>query len=161
MKNLRRVVAMGTLLLSFFSAFSAAAQHSPTIINLKIIHNGRELPCPAEINVSFGGRSLRIPVREGKFEAPPELVVAQRVTLETDIGSSHIRLVHLNGEDFTQEDWTLRLAERANDDYYDWPGPKAADIPTTCMLEFESIHSDPGRVLFEQHCRSKKKQTGS
>ena len=125
-------------------------------VNLKVIHNGRERPAPAEIKVSFGGRSLRIPVREGKFEVPSELVVAQRVTLETDVAGTHIRLVHVNGKDFTQEDWTLRLAERADDDYYAWPGPKGADIPTTCMLELESVHSDPGRVLFEQHCRSKK-----
>jgi hypothetical protein len=142
------------LLLSFLQS---AAQQRPAIVNLTIIHNGRQRPAPAEIRVSFGGHSLRVPVREGKFEAPPELVAAQSVTLETDVEGSHIRLIHVNGKDFTQEDWTLRLAERANDDYYDWPGPKGANIPTTCMLEFELVHTDPGRVLFEQHCRSKKK----
>jgi hypothetical protein len=149
---------MGMLLLSFLPA---AAQQPPAIVNLKVIHNGRVRPAPAEIKVRFGGHSLRIPVREGKFEAPPELVSAQRVTLETDVAGSHIRLIHVNGKDFTQEDWTLRLAERINDDYYDWPGPKGADIPTTCMLEFDSVHSDPGRVLFEQHCRSKKSKPAS
>jgi len=158
MKNLARFGTIGMLLLSLVQS---AAQQPPTIVNLKVIHNGRQTLAPAEIKVSFAGHSLRIPVREGKFEVPPEIVAAQRVTLETDVAGSHIRLLHVNGKDFAQEDWTLRLAEQANENYYDWPGPKGADIPTTCMLEFESAHSDPGRVLFEQHCRSKKNKPAS
>jgi len=130
-------------------------------VNVKVIHNGQEKPAPVEIVVTFEGHSLRIPVRKGRFEAPPQLIAAQKVTLETDTEGSHIRLVHLNGKDFTAESWTLRLAERANEDYYDWPGPKEGDIPSTCMLEFDSAHSDPARVLFEQHCRSKTKETGN
>jgi hypothetical protein len=154
MTLLIRFGAKGMLLLSFVQS---ATQKQPTIVNLTVIHNGRQRPAPAEITVSFGAHSLRIPVQEGKFETPPEVVAARRVTLEADVEGSHIRLIHVTGEDFTQEDWTLRLAERANDDYYDWPGPKRADISTTCMLEFESAHTDPGRILFQEHCRSKKK----
>ncbi|MGO8788741.1 MAG: hypothetical protein ACLQVL_15350 [Terriglobia bacterium] len=77
--------------------------------------------------------------------------------METDLDGSHLRLTKVTGADFTEGNWTLRLAERANDAYYEWPGPKAANIPATCMLEFDSGHEDPARVLFEQHCRSKKK----
>lgn len=148
-----KIVSAFALVLSFLPT---AAQQPPAIVNLKVIHDGRVTPAPAEIKVTFGGHSLRIPVQQGKFEAPPEVVSARRVTLETDIAGTHIRLIHVNGKDFTEEEWTLRLAEHINDDYYDWPGPKEADISTTCMLELESVHSEPGRVLFEQHCRSKK-----
>ena len=100
---------------------------------------------------------MRIPVRKGKFEVQPEVVAARLVTFETDVEGDHIRLTHITGTDFTEEDWTLCLAERANDEYYDWPGPKRADIRASCILEFESIHTHSGRVHFEQNCRSKKK----
>jgi hypothetical protein len=156
MKNLARFGAMVVL-----SVCQSQAQQPPVIVNLKVIHNGRAKGTPTEIKVSFGGHSLRIPVREGRFEAPPQLVAAQKVILETDVVGSHIRLLHINSNDFSSEDWTLRLSERVNDDYYDWPGPKGADIPTTCMVEFDSVHSDPGRVLFEEHCRTKKNKPAS
>jgi len=132
-------------------------QKHPVNVRITVIHNGRQIAPPAEINVSFGGHSLKIPVREGKFEVPPELMAARRVGLDADVGGDHIRFTHLTGMDFTDQDWTLRLAERADEDYYDWPGPKGADIPTTCMLEFESPNQDPARGHFEEHCRSKKK----
>jgi hypothetical protein len=128
----------------------------PTTVHLKVLHNGHQVAAPTMIKVTFDGHTLRIPVRDGKFVAPPDLFAAQRVTLETDVGGSHIRFIHVTGWTFTYEDWTLRLAEHINADYYEWRGPKGADIPSSCMLEFESVHADPGKVLFEQNCRSKK-----
>jgi hypothetical protein len=144
---------MGMLLLSFLQS---PAQQLPTTVQIRVIHNGRQCSAPAEITASFGGHSLRIPVREGKFEAPPELVAAQSVTVETDVKDSHIRLTKIAGADFAGS-WTLRLAERADDDYYEWPGPKGANIAASCMLELDNGHEDPARVRFEEHCRSKKK----
>jgi hypothetical protein len=134
----------------------AEAQHRPTTVHITVIHNGHRRPAPAEITASFAGRSLRMPVRDNKFEAPPDLVAAQSVTVETDVGGSHIRLTNITGADFAGS-WTLRLAEHANDDYYDWPGPKGANIAASCMLELDNGHEDPARVLSEEHCRSKKK----
>jgi Gram-negative bacterial TonB protein C-terminal len=150
-------VRAGVLLL--LSLLPSAAQQS-AIVNLKIIHNGRPRPVPDHINLSFDDHSLEIPVQKGKFEVPPEFVAAPRVTFETDVEGSHIRLSDIAGADFTDEDWTVRLAERANDDYYAWRGPKTARIPSTCMLYLESIHEEPGRVYFEEHCRSKKESAG-
>lgn len=143
---------MGILLLSFLQS---PAQQRPTTVHITVIHSGHQRPAPAEITACFGGHTLRIPVREDRFEAPPELVAAQSVTVETDVEDSHIRLTKLAGADFTGS-WTLRLAERANDDYYDWPGPRGANIAASCMLELDNGHEDPARVRFEQHCRSKK-----
>ncbi|MGA7907268.1 MAG: hypothetical protein WCA16_07655 [Candidatus Sulfotelmatobacter sp.] len=97
-----------------------------------------------------------MPVRDDKFEAPPEVVAAQSVTVETDVQDSHIRLTKIAGAEFAGS-WTLRLAERADDDYYEWPGPKGATIAASCMLELDNGHEDPARVRFEENCRSKKK----
>jgi hypothetical protein len=129
----------------------------PITVHLKVLHNGRQVAAPTMIKVTFDGHTFLLPVRDGKFEASPELFAAKSVILETDVGGSHIRFVHVTGGDFTFEDWTLRLAEQVNADYYDWRGPKGADIPSSCMLEFQSVHADPGKGLFEQHCRSKRK----
>ncbi len=153
MKNLTRIGAMGMLLVSFLHA---AAQQQSRTVHLTVIHDGRPRPAPHQIKLSFGDHSLRIPVREGKFEVPAEFVAARRVTFETDVEDSHIRLTKIAGADFTEENWTLRLAERADDDY-EWPGPKGANIPASCMLEFDSANEEPERGHFEEHCRSKKK----
>jgi hypothetical protein len=158
MKNLTRFGAMGMLLLSLVQS---AGQQGPTIVNLTVIHNGRKRPAPAEIRASFGAHSLRIPLRDGRFEVPPELTAAPRVTLDTYAEGDHIRITHITGTDFTQEDWTLVLADRAYDDEYQWAVPKGASVRASCMLAFESVHTDPGRVLYERHCRSKNKQGSS
>jgi hypothetical protein len=55
----------------------------PTIVDVKVIHNGHNRPAP---------RAILIPVRNGKYEAPAEFMAAKSVTLETDVEGSHIRL---------------------------------------------------------------------
>jgi len=94
-------------------------------------------------------------LREGKFEDSPEVVAARSVTLGAGVEDSHIRLTKTAGADFAGS-WTPRLAERADDDYYEWPGPKGANIAASCMLELGNGHGDPARGRFERHCRSKK-----
>jgi hypothetical protein len=153
MKNLVTIGAMAALSFSFFHM----AGQARNAVRLVVIHNGRQRPAPAEIKVRFQGHSLRIPVRGGKFEAPAALIAASRVIFETDVEESHIRLTKITGADFTEGKWTLRLAEHFNEDYYDWPGPKDANIPASCILEFDSGRQDPARGLFEEHCRRKKK----
>jgi hypothetical protein len=154
MKKLTIFGAMGILLLS---SLPSAAQQRSTTVHLRVMHDGHERPAPDHITLSFGDHSLRIPIREGKFEIPPEFVVAHKVTLATDVDGDRIRLSSITGEDFTQEDWTLLLADRAYDGDYQWAVPKGTNVRASCMMVFDSVHSDPGRVLIEQHCRSKNK----
>jgi len=145
--------AVGTLLLT--SLQSGSLQKLATV-NLTVIQDGHKRPAPNRIKLSFGDHSLQVPVQEGRFQVPPEFVAARKVILETEVGESHIRLTKIAGADFTAKHWMLRLSESINDDY-EWPGPKEADIPASCMLEFDSGHEDSARVLFEQHCRTRKK----
>lgn len=152
MNELWRIGGLGALLLSSFASTVRPKEHA---VNLVVIKDGHQMLAPAEIKATFDNRVVRLPLHEGKFEAPPELILASKVVLEMDVRKSHIRLTNMNGGDFTGGKWTLRLAERANDDYYEWPGPKDADISSSCMLELDSGHEDPARVLFLQHCRSK------
>ena len=133
------------------------AQQRPRRVHINVIHDGHGMPTPAEITVGFAGHSLRIAVRGGEFEIPLELLGAKDVTVEIDVDDSHIRVTKLAGTDFSGR-WTLRLAEHADDDYYDWPGPKEANIATSCMLELDNGHEDPARIRFEQGCRSQKKK---
>lgn len=158
MKNLTTLGIMGMLLLP--PLLSSPALPRSTTVHIAVIHNGRPCPAPAEITASFAGRSLRIPVRNDSFEVPPELLAAQGVTVETDVEGSHIRLTKMSGADFAGS-WTLRLAERADDDYYEWPGPKGANIAASCMLDLDNGHEDPARVRYEEHCRSKENKRAS
>ncbi len=147
-------MSVGILGLLLLPQFQLTAQEKPTVINLTVIHNSHQRPAPAEIKVTFDGLSMKIPLRHGTFEVPQQLIAAQNVTFETGVEGSHIRITKLAGADFAEGNWTLRLAERSNDDYA-WPGPKGVNISTTCMLEFDSGHEDPARGRFVQNCRSK------
>lgn len=153
MNNLARFGVMGMLLLSFLQLL---AQQKSSSVHITVIHNGYQCSAPAEITASFGGHTLRMPIRDDKFEAPLEVVTARSVTVEADVQDMHIRITKVAGADFAGN-WTLRLAEHADDEYYEWPGPKRADIAESCMLELDDGHEDPARVRFEEHCRSKKR----
>jgi hypothetical protein len=154
MKGLTQLLAAGALLLALPAW---AAQQEPVVVTFKVIHNGRTRPAPKHIRLSLNGHSLEMPIRNGKFQVPPEFLAARKVIFETDVDGSHIRLPDISGSDFTDEEWTLHLAERANNKYYQWPGSKKAYIPSTCMLQFDSVHEEPGRIYFEEHCRDKEK----
>jgi hypothetical protein len=100
---------------------------------------------------------VQILVRNGKFEVPPEAIGADKITFVTDVGDDHIQISKLSGKVLVMENWTLLLAERRYGDDYQWAVPKAAKISASCMLVFDSVHADPGTVVFDPHCRSRRK----
>ena len=152
MKRSLRLTAAAMLLFCFLQS---NAEQQPRTVHITVIHNGHEVPAPTEIVIVRGGHTLRVPIRKGKFEVPAEISAAQYVIVRMDVEHSHIRLTKIAGTDFSGR-WTLRLAEHADDEYYEWPGPKEADIAASCMLELDNGHEDPGRIRFEQNCRKPK-----
>ncbi len=145
---------LGMLLVLFIVP---ALSEQRIIVHLTVIHDGRKCPGPDRIKLSLRGHSATIPVRDGVFLVPPQFANADSVMVETDIEGDHIRVSQLPTVVFEYEQWILRMAERVDGDYYEWSGPTRADIPTTCILECESIHHDPGIEYFKLHCRSKNK----
>src|SRR5258708_7373568 len=116
---------LGVLLLSFLLA---AAHEGAMVVKLTVKHDGQEKPAPDHITLSFDDHSLQIPVRDGKFEVPPEVVGAHKVAFAADLGDDHVRVTGISGEKFARESWTLLLAERAYVGDYQWVVPKDADI---------------------------------
>jgi hypothetical protein len=130
----------------------------PVTIELSVVRNGRLRPGPAFVIVTFGERSLRLTVTNGKFQAPPEVFNQSGVVVEMDLDDTHIRISDEPGWVFTVESWTLRIAERFDSVYYNFPGPRnAVSIPESCLLGLESLYLEPGRERFVRNCRSKLK----
>jgi hypothetical protein len=151
------LLKISTILLT--SLLFQGALPGSTTVNFKIIENGKEKPEPREIRLKFGKRCVRVPLRDGRFAVSGDVLTTQSpITLEIDnVEGSEIRLRGLHGPDLTGQ-WTLRMSDRIDADYYDWPGPKKADIPRTCMLELDSGTEDPARVLFGQDCRKRRRR---
>ncbi|MEW6364476.1 MAG: hypothetical protein AB1714_07540 [Acidobacteriota bacterium] len=154
---MRRISKIGTTAMFLLALAQSNAQQQPMIVNLTVIDNGKVTPAPSEILLSFNDHSLRIQVVNGSFGVPAEIVEAKTIVLETDVADSHIRLTKLTGRDFRVGKWTLRLADEANDKYYEWPGPKNARIPSTCIVEFDNGQTCAARAMFEEHCRTRMK----
>ena len=133
-----------------------AAQEGPMLVKLTVKHDGQEKPAPNQITLSFNNHSVQIPVRDGRFEVPSEITSAQRVTFAADVDGDQIRISKLSAKVFSLENWTLLLAERRYPDDYHWAVPKGTDIPASCMLVFDSVHADPGTVVLDPHCRTKR-----
>lgn len=147
----RKLGILGVLLLSFLLS---AAQEGAMVVKLTVKHDGQEKPAPDQITLRFDDHSLQIPIRDGKFEVPPEVISAHKVALVADVGGDHIRVTGISGKKFVRASWTLLLAERAYSDDYQWVVPKGADIHCSCVLAFDSGEGD-GTAVFVPRCRSK------
>jgi hypothetical protein len=153
MTNMSKLGVFGVLLLLLLPSI---AQEGPMVVKLTVKHDGQEKPAPDHVTLSFDKHSVQVSVREGKFEVPTEATGAHRITFATDVGDDHIRVSKLSGKVLAMENWTLLLAERRYDDDHQWAVPKGTNIPASCMLVFDSVHADPGTVVFDPHCRSRR-----
>ena len=156
MFNMSKLGFVGVLLLLLL--LPSIAQEGPMIVKLTVKHDGQEQPAPDRVTLSFDKHSVQVPVRDGKFEVPPEAASAQSITFAADVGKDHIRISNLPGKVLTLEHWTLLLAERRYHDYYVSASdvPKGTNIRESCMLVLDSVHADPGTVVFDPHCRSRR-----
>ncbi|MGA2481488.1 MAG: hypothetical protein ABSF92_00010 [Candidatus Acidiferrales bacterium] len=153
MNTVHKLGVLGVLLLSFLLS---AAQKGAVVVELIVKHDGQEKPAPDHVTLSFDHHSLQIPVREGKFEVPPEVVGAQKVAFAADVEGDHIRVAGISGRKFVRGNWTLLLAQRDYGEEYRWVLPKRTDVRSSCILEFEPDNGE-GTFVFVPHCRSKSK----
>jgi hypothetical protein len=126
------------------------------VVKLTVKHDGKEEPAPDHVTLGFDKHSVQVPVRNGKFEVPAEAAGAQMFMFVADVGDNHIRISRLSSKDLAMERWTLIMAERRYDDDYQWAVPKGTNIPASCMLVLDSPHVDPGIVVFDAHCRTRR-----
>jgi len=135
----------------------SAAQERATVVKLTVKHDGQERPAPDHVTLSFDSHSLQIPVHQGKFEVPPEVVGARKVAFAADVEGDRVRITGIFGRKFLYEDWTLLLAEKDYGQGYQWILQKAkhAEIRSSCILEFEPTDEGEGTAVFVPHCRTK------
>jgi hypothetical protein len=152
---MNKLIKLGNIGMLLSLLLPLAVSGGPLVVKLTVKHDGKEVPSPAQITLTFNGRSAVVPVQSGKFEVPPGALEARRVTFTADVGDDRIR-IYVSGEKLTMEDWTLSVTERHYEDKYQWLIPKGSKIPASCILAFESIRVDPGVVTFAPHCRSKR-----
>jgi hypothetical protein len=145
------------VLLLLLSSLPLRAQDEPAVVKLTVKHDGQKKAAPASVTLRFGSQSVEVPVRDGKFEAPPEAVKAEKVTFATNVEGDHIEIPGIAGGFLLEEDWTLLLAERRYDESTQSGVPKGANIRRSCVLVFESVHTDPGQSVFVTPCRSKRR----
>ena len=146
--------AVGVLILSFLLS---APKEGAMAVNFKVKHNGQEKPVPDHVTLSFDDQSVQIPVRDGKFEVPPEVARAQKITFAVEVEGYQITVHDLSSTKLSQEYWTLLLAERDYGEDFESVVPKGINISSSCILEFESKYTDPGTLVVVSHCRSKLK----
>ena len=124
------------------------------VVKLTVKHDGQKKTAPDQVTLSFDGHSLQVPVRQGKFEVPPEVLGARRVAFAADVEGDHIQVTGISGRKFVRSSWTLVLAERTYSNDYQWVVPKGANIHSSCILAFDPDEGD-GTAVFVPHCRRK------
>jgi len=152
-----RLNTLGVVGLLLLLSLPAATQEGPLVVKLTVKHDGKEKPPPDQVTLSFDSHSAQLPVRDGKFKVPAEFAKAHEVTFAADLGGDHIQITNVSAKLFSNEDWTLVLADRRYGDEYRWVAPKGTHIRSSCILVFESKGKDPATAMLDPHCRSKRK----
>jgi hypothetical protein len=131
------------------------AQDEPAIVKLTVKHNGKIVPPPKQIILGVSGDfHIRMPLKDGIFEVPPEILKKhfKELDFSTVVDGDQIHTEML-GKDIDMPRWTLVLEDsRFPDDYA--PIPKGAKARSSCIIEYDSDEGD-GTYMFAQHCRSK------
>ncbi len=156
---MNRIWFVGMVLISLVSS---PGPGDPVVVALAVRYNGREQPPPTSVMLTIDGRSVRLPVRQGKFEVSSDVLNARDVMFAADIGPDHVRIPGLPGSKFSQDSWTLLLADREYNVNYEWSVPKGVDVRRSCMLVFESARSGAAvqiaaTQVFVRDCRSARK----
>lgn len=149
MTKLAKIVI--TLTLSMF--ISLTAQEGTMTVKLIVKRNGHVIHAPANVVFSFNQHTFNVVVRDGGLKIPPQLANAERFTFNANIGADQIHILDLSGKKFEQENWTLLLADEQYDENFQWVIPKGANIHSSCILAFDSLHSEPGTAVFVENCR--------
>ena len=159
-------VGSGTMLLQLPTDVEVSAQNlpncfdagrkGPAVVTLTVKHDGQVRPVPDHVTLSFDKLSMQVPVRDGKFEVPPEFASAKKITFAADIEGDHILVSDLYREKFVQADWTILLAERDYGEDYQSEVSKGADVRSSCIIVFEPYGGED-TLVFVTHCRSKHK----
>jgi hypothetical protein len=132
---------------------SLAGQSGPAVVNLTVKVNGKEEKLPDAVMVSYDGHSLRLPIQDGHFEVPPEVLRKEKVTFWMTVGADKIRIVDVHGGKFGNEKWTLILEDHRFGAEFQ-PMLKGAKVRSSCVVVFESKTAE-GTALIDSHCRSK------
>jgi len=128
----------------------------PAIVNLTVKLNGKIVAPPKQIILTVGAHSMEIQLRNGQFAAPPEVLQSKSVGLSAEIGGDQIQIGDIYGGKFTEELWTLILADKYFPHEYD-RGTNGADPRSTCVLVWESEFSE-GTEVVDTRCRSRIKK---
>jgi hypothetical protein len=130
-----------------------SAQDGAAFLALTVELNGREIPAPDHVKLSYDGQSVQAALREGKFEIPAGAAGAKNLTFEADLDGEHIRIDGIAGP-FVHENWKLILADKSYGDDFEWvlKKSKRVKVGSSCILAFEPTDGD-GTFLFVSDCR--------
>jgi hypothetical protein len=142
----------------------AIAKETQNVIELMIIHNGKRINPPDQIEFNVDRKSFGVPVREGRFEVPIEITFARKILFVADIDGCHIKT-----SIGTPLHDAVKLLITFDDNSYgeglDKEFLKGTDIRKTCFIGWIEPKSEGMRhgeelnwVQFQPNCRSANKK---
>jgi len=134
----------------------SAGEEKPAVIRLKIFHDAQERSAPDLITLKFDKQTLNIPVKNGTFDVPAQVLTASDIGISADIDQSHITTVIPQQSFVGIFSWEISIADKRYGKDVDYAVPKGANIPESCIIVFIPLNSD-GWWMFDPHCRSKRK----
>ncbi|HEV2491062.1 MAG TPA: energy transducer TonB [Candidatus Acidoferrales bacterium] len=129
------------------------ARNQPVNIHFDVQLNDEPVPPPAAVNLSFNGRSLSLPIQNGQFTVPLDVVRAKSVGFSLSLPLQEISTT-AEGSDFAYENWKLVLADHKFGVDFQSAIPKGAKVRSSCFLTFDSMYAEAGSSKFDSQCRT-------
>jgi TonB family protein len=129
------------------------ARNQPVAINFSVELNGEAIASPGQVALSVNGRPLTLPVQNGQFTVPLDVIRAKSVVFSLSLPQNEISTT-IDGSNFALENWTLRLADHKFTDDFQHAVPKGAKVRSSCFLTFDSKFAEAGSSTFDPQCRT-------
>ncbi|HEV2298253.1 MAG TPA: energy transducer TonB [Candidatus Acidoferrales bacterium] len=132
------------------------ARNKPVTINFAVELNGEAIAPPAQVALSVDGQPLNVSIQNGQFTVALDVLRAKSVGFSLSLPLQEISTT-VDGSDFASENWTLRLADKAFGEDFQYAVTKGAKPKFACLLTFDSRYSSAGAFKFDPHCRTNEK----
>ena len=151
-----KALGSGVVLAFLLFATNCAAQQRHVEIRFAVKHNGQTAPNPDQVTLTSGDYTTKVKMHQDRFAVPVEIAGAKSWSFSAIIIGERVQISNLSQSELAYENWTLHLAEHHYKGDYSSDFPKHAEVRSSCVLVLESEHIDPGLVISQTHCRSRR-----
>ncbi len=122
-------------------------------VHLTVVHNGRSVPTPHQMQMGFCGQWATVRIRDEYFSVPVDSLRCPTVSLRVRIRGHLLQPSGIPNDRLRDgHRWKVLFAEKSYGGQYDGLLPGSLDIKSTCIITFDPREGE-STLMIDPSCR--------